>query len=406
MKLSAIAKKVAYKTLSSVDIVKHGSNQHEFNGVKALKVMFGTERVEDNIRCVYLEDSEIPVEAFGKFTWYDSREKHPTRSEHRFYYPAAVQHVFADSEVGDPVFVFQLLDDTFLLVTSPARSRTAELLTWLCTDNALETRFAVDEDLENSVDRNSMQLADLFERLGITPEVKEASLEQDVEQAFGDLSIWPSGKSISQFVWTYNPEIEARENPDEALSRWLDLEYRVFRIIEQSRIESSIDSLRSSDRMVEDFLRISLSVQNRRKSRAGKSLEYHFERILTDFSIPFSAQARTELKKTVDFLVPGTREYNDPSFPAEQLYVIACKTSLKDRWRQVLSEAARVPSPYLLTIDQNISSDQVTEIVDSSVQLVLPQTLIAPYEPSVQSKMRSVGELLSALPKRSHTRYA
>ncbi len=35
---------VAYKKLSAVEASSHRSNQHEFNGVNALKNMLGTER--------------------------------------------------------------------------------------------------------------------------------------------------------------------------------------------------------------------------------------------------------------------------------------------------------------------------------------------------------------------------
>lgn len=55
--------------------------------------------------------------------------------------------------------------------------------------------------------------------------------------------------------------------------------------------------------------------------------------------------------------------------------MLGVKTSLKDRWRQVLSEANRIKSKHLLTIEPGISYNQTLEIRDSNLQLVVPKGL-------------------------------
>jgi hypothetical protein len=76
--LSQYFKGVAAKTLSAVEVDTGTSNQHEFNGVKGLKNMFGAERQTFPTKFVYLSDNDDdPPTDEGFLTWYDARENHP-----------------------------------------------------------------------------------------------------------------------------------------------------------------------------------------------------------------------------------------------------------------------------------------------------------------------------------------
>ena len=90
-----------------------------------------------------------------------------------------------------------------------------------------------------------------------------------------------------------------------------------------------------------------LTVQNRRKSRAGQSLEHHLEALFTAHEIRFERGALTENKNKPDFLFPGQAEYQDPAFPVARLTMLGAKSTCKDRWRQVLQEANRIPAKHL-----------------------------------------------------------
>ena len=89
--LSTYFEEIAIKRLSSVESNLEKSNQHEINGVTALIKMFWKAEMDKKVipaTFLYVSDSEGSFESIdGELTRYDSRAKHPTRTEHRLYYP-------------------------------------------------------------------------------------------------------------------------------------------------------------------------------------------------------------------------------------------------------------------------------------------------------------------------------
>ena len=60
---------------------------------------------------------------------------------------------------------------------------------------------------------------------------------------------------------------------------------------------------------------------------------------------------------------------------ARRLTMLGAKSTLKDRWRQVLSEASRIDQKHLLTLEPGISENQTDEMRAKSLQLVIPRRL-------------------------------
>lgn len=75
----------AAKTLRAVEVDINSSNQHEFNGVASLKLLFGFNKIRVNARFYYISDTN-QVDGMGQLTWYDAREYDPDRSEYRLYF--------------------------------------------------------------------------------------------------------------------------------------------------------------------------------------------------------------------------------------------------------------------------------------------------------------------------------
>lgn len=88
------------KTLAAVEADPNRSNQHEFNGVAALKAIFGLEKVEQSAMFSIRGEN---VSAQASVTWYDARVEHPTRTEHRLYFQT--NPVMARAQAGDNVVI-------------------------------------------------------------------------------------------------------------------------------------------------------------------------------------------------------------------------------------------------------------------------------------------------------------
>ena len=81
-------------------------------------------------------------------------------------------------------------------------------------------------------------------------------------------------------------------------------------------------------------------------------------------------------------------------FPAEDLVVLGAKTTCKDRWRQVLSEADRVEEKHLFTLQQALSKNQLKEMQDSHVKLVVPHVYISSFPREYQSSIWSLSTFI------------
>jgi len=167
-------------------------------------------------------------------------------------------------------------------------------------------------------------------------------------------------------------------DPDEKIISWTNMEYTLFRALEYARYGEII---RKGFQSVDEFVRVANVVLNRRKSRAGKSLEHHLSAIFDGNGIEYSSQAVTEGNKKPDFLFPSQEAYHDYSFSTDYIISLAAKTTCKDRWRQVLNEADRLRGKpkYLCTLQQGISGAQMDEMQAENVILVVPKPYIVTY---------------------------
>lgn len=162
-------------------------------------------------------------------------------------------------------------------------------------------------------------------------------------------------------------------NPDKELLGWLEAEFQLFKAIENNRYADIITRPFNS---VEQLIETANTILNRRKSRAGKSLEHHLAEVFNNFELNYSTQSVTEDNKKPDFLFPGPDAYSDSSFNDRNLIMLAAKTTCKDRWRQILNEADRIRTKHLFTLQQGISANQLTEMYNSGVCLVVPNVYI------------------------------
>jgi len=377
---------VAAKKLSAVETDPATSNQHEFNGAKALQAIFGLEKRKFQTQFIYLcDDDDEPVKDTGFLTWYHARLNHATRKpEARMYFSSNA--VMACASAGDNLFVALRPDDTILAVVAESGSTISHQLQWLF---GLESgnRFDVRHELENDLVAFSSRF--IIEQLGITIEFPEDNHLEEMLSRFG--GVFPSTRVFSAYAQETLPNVDARDTPDVVLMQWMEQEERLFRMLEKHLIETR---LRDGFDDVDSFLHFSLSVQNRRKSRAGQALENHVEALLKARSIQYARTAVTENRSKPDFMFPGSNEYHDINFDVRLLTMLGVKSTCKDRWRQVLSEAERIQHKHLLTLEPSISKNQTDEMQARQLQLVLPEQIHGTYTQAQQQWLMPVHAFL------------
>lgn len=195
------------------------------------------------------------------------------------------------------------------------------------------------------------------------------------------------------YLNAYNIPVEKiKANPDAQILNWLDSEFKLFKTIENKRYS---DLIKSPFKSVEQLVECANTILNRRKSRAGKSLEHHLAEIFNTFKLEYESQAITEDNKKPDFIFPNSRSYHDLSFPESKLSILASKTTCKDRWRQVLNEADRVKQKHLFTLQQGISKNQLEEMYKYGIQLVVPKPYIKTFPIEFHSKIQSLDGFIS-----------
>ncbi|KGA45602.1 Type-2 restriction enzyme EcoRII [Yersinia frederiksenii] len=201
---------------------------------------------------------------------------------------------------------------------------------------------------------------------------------------------FPSGIEIINYL----PKVYQFKslNPDELLLEKRDAEYSLFRRIEELHV---LEIVKTGFSSVDDFISLANSVSNRRKSRAGRSLELHLEKIFVENNLTdFATQSVTEGNKKPDFLFPSAEAYYDIEFPSGKLRMLAVKTTCKDRWRQALSEANRIDKIHLFTLQEGVSVNQFQEMKDAGVQLVVPQPLHKKYPEAIRDELMSLSDFI------------
>jgi hypothetical protein len=185
------------------------------------------------------------------------------------------------------------------------------------------------------------------------------------------------------------------ETADDRLTRRRECEYELFRAI-----EDAIEGVRVTQGFssVADFLTHAQRILQRRKARSGKSLELQTQMILIEDGlrpgIDFSHNPESESGKRPDFLFPSESAYKDLTFPAERLYMLAVKTTCRDRWRQILNEADRIPDKHLLTLQEGVSLSQYAEMKNAGVRLVVPTAITDKYPSSIRSELMTLSAFI------------
>jgi hypothetical protein len=174
---------------------------------------------------------------------------------------------------------------------------------------------------------------------------------------------------------------------DARFTRRHECEYSLFKVVEEDHL---LPAIGPGFAFVADFLVLAQSTLQRRKARAGRSLELQLALIFDEEQIEYVAQPETEPGHRPDFVFPSLERYRVASVGDPSLAMLAVKSTLRDRWRQVLREADKIPRKHLLTLDQGVSEAQFQDIARSGIQLVVPEGRIRSFPRGVRRHVQSL----------------
>ncbi|RED57948.1 type II restriction endonuclease [Cohnella phaseoli] len=398
--LSQYFEGIAIKRLSAVEVNTDISHQHEFNGSRPLRTIFGDNRISSlEAHFLWLAGENEGFSCEGHLTWYDAREAHPTRSEYRLYFKS--NEVMDQARESDMVIVAKRPDGEIYMILVPFGSTLESQLLWLFGVEQVGFNFdfqAIEDDHDQEVD---FAVRYILEEMGIVIEEPDSGcLDSLLEPYFDDG--FPSTSVFSDLARRSLRDVSPYEEPDQTLLKWIEQEEKLFKRLERHIVAKRLEAgfLDDENIDVEGFIQFSLSVHNRRKSRVGYALENHLEEIFKAHHLTYSRTAVTENKSKPDFLFPHIYNYRDMLFPASRLTMLGVKSTCKDRWRQVLAEAQRIHNKHLFTLEPGISENQTDEMQASNLQLILPKRLHETYKPCQQDWLMDLSSFIQLAKER------
>ncbi|MGC1274050.1 MAG: type II restriction endonuclease [Planctomycetaceae bacterium] len=396
---------IAAKRLRDVEVNAKVSNQHEFNGVNGLRAILGDDdgsAITSPARFIYLTDDDpAPEIVEGKVSWYDSRRNQPHRAaEYRLYYPASA--AMEKARPGDLLVVARRRAGDLLIIIADEGTTAENQIHLLFGLGGSGLKFEIKSESETDELELGFVGRFILELLGIEIEETDENYLEPMVERFGDL--FPTTRIFSEYARNTLRGVNPQDDPDQTIIAWMEREELLFRTFERHIVADRLRAGFGPDGDdVDEFVSFSLSVQNRRKSRAGHALENHLETVFQTLDIRYSRTGVTENKSKPDFLFPGVKEYHDGEFPISLLTVLGVKASCKDRWRQVLSEAKKIDQKHLLTLEPGISAAQTTEMRDKLLQLVVPAAVHATYTADQRQWLLSLRDFVGLVKERQST---
>lgn len=227
---------VAVKILSAVEADPGRSHQHEFNGDDGLKQIFGLAAGKQTFfaRFIYINDfDDEPVMSDGFLTWYDARERHPTRSEYRLYFPTTPVSMCAAE--GDLLVIGRRQDGSALVVIAEGGSTVANQIRWLFGfSDMVHPGFSVKAETES--DQVKLEFASrlILDEIGVE-QAEEEEIPNYLDLMLARFSTFPTTREFSVFARETLSGLDPRDDPDAVLLAWKDRWMQI--LAEADRIE-------------------------------------------------------------------------------------------------------------------------------------------------------------------------
>lgn len=369
-----LASKHAFcRFITANDTGKNGSHQAGFYIPKCASLLLFDkpgvkgENKDKNVEVIWQDDFTTK----SRFIYYGQG----TRNEYRITRFGKDFPFFEENNVGDLLVIAQQTLDLYYAYV-------------LQSDQDIEEFFAyfnLSPDMTN-------QLIDISQTYN-----EDKTIEACISNIVSNYSEFIDTAQMAKFardIYNATKHISDKQiayEPDKYILKWIDTEYLLFKSFE-NKVYSSVYSKPFAD--CQELIKFSNIILNRRKSRAGKSLEHHLATIFTAARLKFEQQPITEDNKKPDFLFPSGEAYHNILFPTDKLVFLGAKTTCKDRWRQVLNEADRIEHKYLFTLQQGISKNQLREMKHENLTLVVPTAYKSSFDKDYQKDIQTLGSFI------------
>lgn len=319
----------------------------------------------------------------ARVVWYNNRLHGGTRNETRVTNLGGASSPLLDPDSTGALTVFSFHLD--------AAGETAACHVWVCR-TATEEEI-IEEKVGAIEPGQSLIWSVRPEETAAAPARTNCWIDAgDLPQ--GWLTTFPSGmdivrKCIELRLWT-------GLTIDQKLVDRRKCEFELFKSIEHAYEFRNIENGFVS---IDAFVKRANTILQRRKSRGGKSLELQTRQIFSEEGLQenqdFQYQAESENGEKPDFLFPSQSAYRDNTFPADRLRMLGIKTTVKDRWAQVVKEADRIPVKHLLTLQEGLSLSQFNNINGAGIKLVVPAPLMLSYREDIRPHLISLEQFIS-----------
>ena len=323
--------------------------------------------------------------------WYNNKFRGGTRNETRLTNFGGRESALLDPDNTGALAVFTFFD----------AGEGTECRVWVCSnsieEDLLEERLGPVEPKSFIIWRPGLSApqADPFSPTPKAPAKTSCWLDEDEIPEEWKTS-FPSGLQIIGKTIEMRPHDGS--DVDVRLIRRRKCEFEIFRSVESATF---LPQIKGGFEDVDSFLGLANTILQSRKSRSGKSLEYHAMAIFNEEGFVrgthYEHNAVIEGGKRPDFLFPTVEAYENKGFSDASLRMLAAKTTCKDRWRQILNEADRIPRKHLLTLQEGVSEGQFREMTDAGVRLVVPAGLHDAYPEAVRPHLVTVENFLGDL---------
>lgn len=209
--------------------------------------------------------------------------------------------------------------------------------------------------------------------------------------------VFPTNEVLSEgarkiYHEIYNLDGEEITMPDQIYLSWLNMENRLFRLVENEFYLQEIEAAKYS---LDSFLEKAEEIKQKRYERMKNSMFNHLKEIfLINGQKVFSEnKGENREKNKLFFSVISKKEKEEK----ELKWILNIKMLCKDSWNSGLERSSSDQNIYLFTLQQGLAPEVLLEMEKRGIVLVVPKEYIGCYPTDKKYKIWSIEKYMEYL---------